>query len=232
MPTQLRLLPYQLADLEVIRDIGEAKLRAVIERLQNIQTVPRRAKDLHKEIAAALEDKSEVAGRILGPLLSLRAIIRQRRLSADEVIEGLRYGIETSDSEWTPEEMDRWSSVEPLIKDLLFVRAVRLVATALDLSYEYQNVLQGARIVTDIRPVFNEEGDGIEVAVVSQTLRLRYDTTEGDHSLSIAMDENDVRDLERQCQRALKKARTARDLMTKQASIPTTISGEGSHEQD
>jgi hypothetical protein len=190
-----------------------------------------RPKELHSEISAALEGDRDAAGHIVRPLLAFHAIIRQRGLTPDEILEGVRYGVKASKDGWSETELERWGTVEPFLGELLQMPAVRLVATALDLSYEYQNLLQGARIVTDIRPVFNADADGIEGAVVSHTLRIRYDNTEGDHSLSIAMDINDIRELERQCKRALKKAETAQALMRERTNIPTIISGEGADEE-
>jgi hypothetical protein len=61
------------------------------------------------------------------------------------------------------------------------------------------------------------------------TLRLRYDSTEGDHSISVAMDEADVQELKRQCERSLLKAQTARDLMKEKTQLPIVISGDGDH---
>jgi hypothetical protein len=102
------------------------------------------------------------------------------------------------------------------------------------LAYEYANLFQGARIVTDVRPVFNDGDDDemqIDGAVVSFTLRLHYDNREGNHSLSIALDETDVRALHHQCERALQKARMAQ-IRIQDAGIPTVISGKSSDEPD
>jgi hypothetical protein len=189
-----------------------------------------RPKELHHEITQVLEvDKSDAANRIMRPLLALRAIIRQRRLSADEAIEAVHLALESTDPPWEPAQLERWRQVAPAFKDLLMSPAVRLVSITLDLMYEHENLLQSARVVTDIRPVFSEDASSIEGSVVSHTLRLRYDSTEGDHSISIAMDEADIRELERQCKRALLKAQTSRTLMTDKAEVQTVISGDGSN---
>lgn len=55
---------------------------------------------------------------------------------------------------------------------------------------------------------------------------LRYDSIDGNHQLSIAMDELDVRELAKECERALRKATTARHLMKDKVNVPTIISGE------
>jgi hypothetical protein len=229
MPPQLRLHPGQLTDLAEIRDTSPELLRAIAERFRTVSPRPMRPMELHREISQALGDKPDAAHRILRTLLSLQAIIRQRRLTADEVVEAVRQGLEASDPRWEAAEMERWRSVEPSFKELLVAPVVRLVSATLDLMYEYQNLLQSARVITDIRPVFSEDAARIEGSVVSHTLRIRYDSTEGDHSISIAMDESDIRELQKQCQRALLKAQTARSLMVQQANVPTVISGDGSN---
>jgi hypothetical protein len=182
-------------------------------------------KDLRSEFSAVIGDP-EVAGRIVRALLIFESIVRQRGVTSDEILEGVRHGIEASEERWNETELERWRALEPIVRDLLKMPAIRLVSNSLNLSYEYQNILEATRIITDIRPVFNVEANGIEGAVISHTLRIRYDNTEGNHSLSIAMDINDIRKLEAQCQRALKKAETAQALMRDRTHIPTIIAGE------
>jgi hypothetical protein len=228
MPPQLRLHPSQQADLAEIRDTSPELLRAIAERFRATTPRPMRPKEMHREITQVLGDKPEAASRIIRPLLSLQAIIRQRGLTADEVVDAVRHALEGSDPRWEAGELERWRSVESLFKQLLISPVVRLVSTTLDLMYEYENLLQSARVVTDIRPVFSENASRIDGSVVSHTLRIRYDSTEGDHSISIAMDESDMRELEKQCKRALLKAQTARILMAEQANVPTVISGDDS----
>ena len=83
-----------------------------------------------------------------------------------------------------------------------------------------------ARIITDIRPIFNDDATDIDASVISYTLRLNYDNPEGNHSLSIAMDESDIEELIQQCNRAFSKAQLSKDRMRNTAGIPTIISGE------
>lgn len=86
-------------------------------------------------------------------------------------------------------------------------------------------MLQNARIITDVRPVFNEEGSEIEGAIVSFTLRLHYDNIGGSESLSVALDEGDVQKMLATCQRALKKAQVAQALLLKSGIQKTFIAG-------
>ena len=102
-------------------------------------------------------------------------------------------------------------------------------AKALDLSYDYANLLQTTRIVTDIRPIFDNDVTKIDAAVVSFTLRLSYDNTEGNHGLSIAMNQADVKALREQCDRALKKSALARDTI---ALLPLRVTISGSEDYE
>ncbi len=230
MPPQFRLHSSQVADLATIRDTSPQTLAEISDRLRTVNPRPMRPKELHREITEVLgSDNLDAANRIMRPLLALQSILRQRRLSADEAIEAVRIALESASPAWEPAQLDRWRQVESAFKKLLTAPAVRLVSTTLDLLYEHENLLQSARVVTDIRPVFSEDASYIEGSVVSHTLRLRYDSTEGDHSISVAMDEADIRELKRQCERALVKAQTARTLMVEKSEVPTVISGDNSN---
>ena len=103
---------------------------------------------------------------------------------------------------------------------------VRIAATALELAYDYANLLQRTRILTDVRPIYNKPADRIEGAVISFTMRLKYSNADGEHDLSIALDEEDIETLCEQCQRAIVKAMTARSLMADSCKVPVLISGE------
>jgi hypothetical protein len=57
-------------------------------------------------------------------------------------------------------------------------------------------------------------------------LRLQYDSADGEHELSLALDEEDIAKLMRQCERALKKSSAARKLMEEKAGVPTILPGQ------
>ncbi|HWL08245.1 MAG TPA: hypothetical protein VNQ76_07570 [Planctomicrobium sp.] len=230
MPPQIRLHPKQIADLAEIRDTSPETLLAIRDHLLAARPAPMRPSELKLRIVEVLgEDNSEAANRIIRPLLGLQAVIRQQQLEPHGVIKAIRVALQSVEAPWKAEELDRWDNVESAFKQLLTAPIVRVVSSALDLMYEHENLLQSIRVITDIRPVFAKDAESIEGSVVTHTLRIRYDSREGDHSISIAMDEADIRELERQCKRALLKAQTAYDLMTTKAEIPTIISGDGNN---
>lgn len=220
---QLQLAPQQIQDFQVIRDLKPDLLGAVVEHLSSL--TPLKPADLLSALKEAFDGDGTTAECVMRLCLSLNGLVRQTGMDFDAVIESVRFGIE-HELEWEEDEIVKWQSVEPQFRELLCADAFRVVTKAIELSYEYANLYRKGRILTDIRPLFTEEADAIEAAVVSYTLRLRYDDVEGDHELSIAMDEEDVRELSQQCERALKKASTAQDVMKRKVGIPTIVTGE------
>lgn len=227
MPIQLQLSTTQLADLATIRGIPPELLDSIAEQFDSAVPRPMRPKDLQQIITSKLKNKPDEANRILRPIIALQAIIRRRKIEPDEVVDAVRNELEASD--WGDEKLKRWRAVEAAFKKLLTSEAVRLVGIALELTYEHENLLLSTRVVTDIRPIFSLNASKVEGAVVSHTLRIRYDSSEGDHSISLAMDERDIRELERQCNRALTKSQTARALMEDKAQVPTVASGDSNN---
>lgn len=226
MAPQVQLTRSQVADLAVIRDLPLELLHEITQKLKSTTPVPMRPEDVVSEISSILgESDSILASRIVRPLLAFQAIIRQRRLAINEVIFAVRMALESASPSWNKSELELWDKVQPVFSELLTLPVIRLISITLDLMYEYENLLQSVRVVTDIRPVFTEDAIGIDGSVISHTLRIRYDSTEGNHSISIAMDETDVHELERQCKRAILKAKTAQAIMNDKAKVPTVISG-------
>ena len=165
------------------------------------------------------------AERLVRQLLSLQGIVRQSGLTVDEVLSGLRSAIEQQGSA-AGIDVAGWKTIEGNVKSLVELKSVRLAATAIELAYDYANLLRRTKILTDIRPLYDEPGDTIEGAVISYTMRLRYDSADGEHELSIALDEADITSLMHQCERAVRKAAAARKLMVDKCNISVSISGE------
>jgi hypothetical protein len=226
MPIQFQLQPNQIADLRAIRDIDPNSLTAVVSALQQPLPKTLEPSELKRVISSHLPNEA-AAEALLRQSLAFSGLMRQRKLETDAILEALRAAIQARRDRWTEQELAAWSKVEPCFKAIIGLPIIYRVSKVLDLSYDYANLWQSARILTDVRPVFSRDADQIDGAVISFTMRLRYDSLDGDHSLSLAMNESDVQALRDKCDRALMKARTAKAFMSeKSEGVPTIISGE------
>lgn len=225
MAVKLRLTSHHIADLEVIVRIGAESIRAILKHLKDADSLPLRPNELVNEISQVLKSTEEEADIIARNAVLYCGLMSKMDLDAAELLDAISKDFNLR-SEWSDAEVANLEKIWPVFQELLLLKAVRLVTATLDLSYEYANLHRSARIITDIRPIYDEPAEQIEGAVVSHTLRLRYDSSEGEHELSIALDTSDIRDLSKQCDRAIVKAQTAQTLMIEKAQIPTSISGD------
>lgn len=230
MPAQIRLSKEQLTDLELIRDAPPAALELALGRLRELGAVPIRPAILRQQIVMSISDRPAAGEALFRHLLSLQAFVRQMNLTAEELFDALRKALSPPFSGWSNEETTRWGGVEPLFQALFELDVVVLTSKALDLSYEHAQLLQRARIVTDLRPVFNRDASDIQGAVIAHTLLLRYDNVEGEHTLSLSVDEKDIRSIQKQCERALAKSATIAGHLEKASGIKPLIPGSDDHD--
>jgi hypothetical protein len=225
MAPPVTLQPYQVEDLQRIRDLGPETMRAVVSQLAKVPLVPMPPGKLFETLAGILAENKDAANCLMRETLTLQTWIRHAGWTAHDTVEGIRHALK-ADFSWTDHDIERWQAIAPAFGELLALPLVHLVASSIDLSYEYANLWQDARILTDIRPIFNPDASEVQGAVVSHALRLQFVSADGSREFHVAMDEADIRALAAQCDRALRKARIARDLMNSKAKVPTLIAGE------
>lgn len=226
MSIKLLLRTAQLRDLDAILGLGKEIVVLISEKLSAIPQPSLNPNNLKEIISELLPDDSGTSEIIVRQMLSLSSLHRERSLTVDEVFEGLWYGINNAKDKWPNNKIKQWKSLESHLKELFFNPLVVNISKALDLSYDYANLFQSAKIITDIRPVFDEEASSVEGVVVSHTLRINYDTDEGDKSLSVAVDINDIGLLIKSCERALVKAKTTKKFIQEGTGKGAFICGE------
>lgn len=227
MAIQIILRKEQLRGLAVIRDLGPERIQSIVEKLANIDHPILRPSKLRLLLEELIPDRLHEIDIIVEQLLSLYTLRRQRDIDANTLLEGLWHGIVNStDDQWGKTEISEWKAIQPQLQQLFSLEAVWTIVKTLNLSYDYANLLQGIKILTDIRPVFDKDATEIQGSVVSYTLRISFDSRDENKSLSIALDENDVRRLLEVSKRALKKAETAKRFMNEQTGKTTFICGE------
>lgn len=148
----------------------------------------------------------DVTGKALVDLAtSLIAFANRTQTPHDEIVEAIQNLIKGYD--WPADRIQAWERCRHLFKQLLAIKSLALTAKTTDLLYDFDNLLLSSRIITDIRPTFDDGRENILGAAVTQTLRLEWYLTDGSRkSISIAMDADDIKNLRKCCDLALLKA--------------------------
>lgn len=159
--------------------------------------------------------------------LGLRGLMTDADLNGVDVLQALSHGLkEATELLSDPGKADVWDNkVAPCIAELLESRLFRVATKSANLAYDYANLLRSARIITDVRPVFDDSVECIEGAVVSHVLRLKYTGLDDETSVSIVLDAADVERLQEECNRALSKGKLAQEWLSKGKPIQCHITG-------
>ena len=221
MVGQIHLSKAQRDEILVLLEVGKDLLTKMFDssaEWSHALTPDELTSGLIKIINEPLKAKS-----IAATLVQFQLLCAHSELSLRDISEGLSENLIKAG--WAPIQLDTWNELLPIVINLIELPVIRRVAKAVRLSYEHPCLLQSGKIITDIRPIFNSDYTAIEASVVSHSLSIKYDGADGEKSLSLSMDERDVKSLLSQCEKALIKADTAAKTMSKIAQIPTVISG-------
>jgi len=233
MAIRLRLEKEQIESVGRILSLRPEQLQSIGEHWQTLPSTPLRPADL---IVVTKQWQDPGTGEnvdpstcedLVGQLLSLYTIKRRSNSEFDHIRTALQRAFMTG---LTEKQNEDWKVIEDSFFDLLRAKVVRLTAMALELSYDYANLLRRTNIIADIRPLFNDDASDVEAAVVSYTLRLEYSTSTNAQDISIAIDQDDLVKLRDQCDRALAKAATIESKVKQGLSVPTTIPGQEANE--
>jgi mRNA-degrading endonuclease YafQ of YafQ-DinJ toxin-antitoxin module len=103
--------------------------------------------------------------------------------------------------------------LESKFKSLLTIRPLSTLAKAHELRGDFANIFWDAKVISDIRPVWDEDvkvpPDGV---VIAQTLKLKYGDVESPKELYLNMNEEDIELLISVLMRAQQKRATLESL--------------------
>lgn len=221
----LRLSKSQIEDIAAVCIFGPERLPHIARALGSLPLTIKRS-----VIRGVIADEvSDEEARALERLLFGLATANRRGVGPiGEILDGVRQSL--ANQNWERDALDRWDHCRPLLEQLLRLPTVLATAKALDLSYDFARLAMATRILTDIRPVFDEEnGTKTDIigTTITQTLRIDYTSPIGNRqTISFALDLDDIRRLRSACEEAIAKAEKARQLIEDGCQKPTTMSGE------
>lgn len=199
-----------------LRDLGAEGIRALTLRLESARPLTLQA--LH---AAVRDGEIGDPARFSEGLLSLTSARGDSNASAffDELTSALK-------EFWAPEELDTWTTLKPAVATLLDSESVALVAKAFRLQFDQVDILTESRIVTDLRPIFDQSAGKPLAAIVCHSLRLTYSEGGRAQQVALALDTRDIEQLRALCERALRKVDALKDYLNSPEALPTIVLGD------
>jgi len=208
------------ADLVHLAQSGDkvAKISACTSRLKPGIGFSDMAQTVAEETGIATDD----VHRILWTIWNLYQLKSHLQTTATDLIATITKSLPTAQSE-------DWQQVAHALSGLLDSldegHPLVVARKAQDLLFEHQNVFEEARLVTDVRPVFDSRGSKVLEAFIIHTLLVRYYESGESRRVAFALDAGDVAKLRSLCERAETKAAVLKEAL-KDLSWPTTTVGE------
>lgn len=214
MARKLTIPRTHLAGFEKLRNVGAAGLGKIEAHLPPVMLL---VKELEKALAAA-EIPDPVA--VAAVLFNLASLALDPSTNAfDDVSSALR------EARWSEEELLAWESMRPAVDRLLANNAIVTLAKAVQLQYDHTNILLDTHVVTDVRPVFDRDATHALAAIVCHSLRISYRAGGQVRHLTLAVDDADLKRLQRDAERAITKASTIHDFLEKPNPLPNRTAG-------
>jgi hypothetical protein len=151
---------------------------------------------------------------IVSELFSMNYAFDDLDSSASEMAQSIaEAAFEEQSEEFPINEADRDILKDRLTKLFVLKASLGLTSKAVGLLTDAQHLFYTARILTDVRPIFNEEGDAVEATVILHNLVLHYGEN-GDHKdFVVTLDTNDIEALREVLDRADRKADALKPLL-------------------
>jgi hypothetical protein len=149
-----------------------------------------------------------------------------------ELLDGVSEGLPTTIPSWNQAQLESWQKCRPALQKLLESKLVVLAAKVVDLTFDFSAFCLGTRILTDIRPIFDDPRATIIGTAITQTLRLEFAEGDGQfNNISIAMDLDDILHLKKACEEAIRKGEVAKRLVEEKWNISTITATEVTNER-
>lgn len=220
--SEIILTPEQVSDLRTIGEVSEAKLCHAIDAVGEAGPLIAASKLRHR-VDEVIGNKS-ISSALVRQLVALSSFRHAYSVDSQETVSRLRDALEKADV-----ELASLGDVDALFRVLvrgLEVKSFAYAAKALSLSFEHENILSSASVLTDIRPVFDDNREAVVGDIVYITLKLYFMNSEDRKQLSLALDMNDVSNLITKLQNAQGKARALQDRLSSGIKSDVFIAGE------
>ena len=216
-----RVLPHLAALIDNIDNLSA--LRGIVEGLAPQK---RTLAEISTAFGRAKSVPQSQARNVVNQILAFQNLRQDLRLSADEVHGTVLESLESLDKPEWKERIEIWKSQKRHIIEVIEeVHPLSIIQKSIRLSHSHQNVLHDTRIITDLRPVFDDSAQSIKQITMTFTLDVDfYDGTEN-RSIYFALDAIDVINLRKACERAEAKILTTKRTMLSLES-PLVVAGE------
>lgn len=183
---------------------------------------------IEKHVCSAIQAPQVHIERVLLILQNIYRTLTRMRLDTKKFVDEIALSLEEQvEKSGNKTDLKTWREAQDKILETINAMGADhplfLARKAERLAGARHNIISEMRILTDLRPVFNQAGDQIVQAIVTHTLFIEYFDGMARRRIEFGLDAAEVAELRHICQRAEGKAVTLREAL-KTMSWPTHLS--------
>lgn len=213
----------KLSDFELIAKIEDEKYNQLYKAL-NDQSLnfsePRALKLLFEKFLSYEESEA-----LLSQTIGLATFSRDSGYNIKETISALEMGVDRH-QKWLEENSNLWKKCLERIKNIIEHNSLIVATKSIDLYNSYENILRSFSLITDIRPIFDDEREEMIASSVSTSLLIEYTKNFKLKKECFTLDYQDLQKLEKEVAKALKKAKVVKDQMKSILGNNVTVLGD------
>jgi hypothetical protein len=199
--------------LQDFLELSENSFQSIINSVDSMELVLEAKEILAKEIGEIKDIEREKVSGIADAIISISFVKATSESSNEAFINDLTTAIEESSELATLIDTIGKDKINQRLEKLFAVDTLAIATKARSIMYEYDNIYYRGRVITDIRPVFNNEADAINAALIIHSLRIHYHVGDTHQDFFVALDTNDLQQLIDVLERSKAKAEKLKTLL-------------------
>jgi hypothetical protein len=171
------------------------------------------------------------ARKILTQIMGFTQLRLNTGATAANIFDGLTESLKEHPEYYKSLPLEKWEAARPAIETAIAPgNPIGIVQKSNKLQFEHQNLLHSIKILTDVRPVFDEAARSLDHMVIGFVLELEFDGRMDDlEKLFVALDATDIAKLKSECERAETKVQTLKESL-KSVGRPISVAGDDEDE--
>jgi hypothetical protein len=153
--------------------------------------------------------------------LSLSNYSQVTKKTPQQTIESLNSGLKKY--KWNEGKIKDWEKYSILIEKIIGSKSIAFISKIADLALTHENHVHEAKILTEMRPVFDEQKESIKAFVVYNDLIIRFNNGESEKALTLSLTYDDLSQLKKTVDAAIKKTETARNFGDRTLGTETVV---------
>jgi hypothetical protein len=204
----------QIAFRELL-DLNDGQFDLLVDAIT--KTAPAGSTDVfwHRVAEKVPAIKRDIVERIVDELFSLNYARDNWGVSEADFAKMASDAAASQSSKKSPMTDEQKNLLAARLTRLLEIKAsLSITSKALDVLTDADRIFYSAKILTDVRPVFDDEGERIEAAVIIHNLRIHFGQDSDHRDFFVVLDTNDIKELRTVLDRADKKAESLQKLLS------------------